>query len=116
MGREQLLQGRYEVHNFDIVLNEARPIAAMNALSFEVGHERNLWHQVDATAWIVEDVKSAKPELPVAVFLLPPRNFSASYERAKLLFPKLDAEIIMEDRLRTWARTQTQGFEPFQPG
>jgi hypothetical protein len=102
------VQGKHERHEFDVVLNANDPSAAMSALSFEVGTEKALGRQVDATAWLIEDVKRGRPKFPVGVFLIPPLALSASYERAKLLFPQLKAEIVMEDKLPVWARTQAE--------
>jgi hypothetical protein len=70
--KNQKLPGRVEEHAFDVVLANGRPLAAVHALSFEVSDHERLERVVDATAWLVEDVKKAHAKLPVAIFALPP--------------------------------------------
>jgi hypothetical protein len=100
--------GKREPHEVDIVMRGHEPMAVLNALSFEVGNEKSLGQQVDATAWVIEDIKAGKPHMPVGVFVLPPRGLSATYERAISLLPKLRAEVLSEERLPEWAREQAE--------
>jgi hypothetical protein len=102
------LAGHLESHRFDVILGNGRPLAAVQALSFEGGDSPSLQKEVDATAWIVEDVKRKHKNLPVAVFLLPPRGTSKSYTRARKLFPQLKSDLVPEDQMEQWAKRQAR--------
>lgn len=108
VSRNSHLTGALERHQLDVVIRGANPIAAINALSFEVGGALELGRQIDAAAWVVEDVKNAHPSFPVAIFLIPPKQPNSAYERARSLFPRLQAEIIGEDSLPLWAMTRVE--------
>lgn len=100
------LTGHLESHRFDVVLGNGRPVAAVHALSFEAGDSPALKREVDATAWLVEDVKRKHRALPVGLFLLPPKKSSNLFDRARRLFPELKGEIIPENKMAQWAKRQ----------
>jgi len=102
------LAGHLESHQFDVLLANGRPLAAVQALSFEGGDSPALQKEVDATAWIIEDVKRKYRNLPVAVFLLPPKGASKSYTRARKLFPQLKSDLVPEHEMEQWARKQAR--------
>jgi hypothetical protein len=88
------LTGQLESHRVDVVLGNGRPLAAVQALSFEGADTLALQRDVDATAWLVEDMKRKHKALPMAVFLLPPRTEAKTYLRAKRLFPRLKSDLV----------------------
>ena len=100
------LSGRVESHIVDVIVGNGKPLAAVQALSFEGGDSHTLQRDVDATAWIVGDVKRKHKELPVAVFLLPPKGNSDAFERARKLFPQLKTDLVPENKMEQWARKQ----------
>jgi hypothetical protein len=102
------LSGHLESHRFDVILGNGKPLAAVQALSFEGGDSPALQKEVDATAWIVEDVRRKHRTLPVAVFLLPPKGESKSYMRARKLFPQLKSDLVPESQMEQWARRQAK--------
>jgi Protein of unknown function (DUF3037) len=107
VSREGNMPGSVEkAHSFDILLTGLRPIAAMNAISFEVGADSELRRLVDASAWVIEDVKNASPNFPVGVFVIPPLQPTVIYQRALGLFPRLHAEVVRPETLQAWASTQ----------
>jgi hypothetical protein len=110
VAKNKVLTGQLESHTFDVVLANAKPFAAVQALSFEVDKGPELNRDVDAAAWILEDVSKKHPHMPIAMFLLPPSGISAPYERAKKLFPKLNGEIVTEQKMPQWARKQARAF------
>jgi hypothetical protein len=68
--------------------------------------------EVDATAWLVEDVKRKHRTLPIAVFLLPPKSDTSAYVRAKRLFPRLKGELVPEHAMEQWAKKQARELVP----
>jgi len=110
VAKNKVLTGQLESHTLDVVLANAKPFAAVQALSFEVDREPELNRDVDAAAWILEDVGKKHKHLPIAMFLLPPSRPSAPYERARKLFPKLNGEIVTEQKMPQWARRQARAF------
>jgi hypothetical protein len=102
------LSGHLESHRVDVVLSNGKPLAAVQALSFEGGDSSALQKEVDATAWLVEDVKRKHRMLPVAVFLLPPKGASKNYARARRLFPQLKSDLVPEDEMEQWAKRQAR--------
>ena len=110
VAKNKVLSGQLENHTFDVVLANGKPFAAVHALSFEVDRSANLDRDVESTAWLLEDVRKKHRDMPMAVFLLPPIGVSAPYERAKKLFPKLNGEIVLEQKMPQWARKQAKAF------
>ena len=108
--KNKVLTGLIEDHTLDVVLANAKPFAAVQALSFEADNVPSLNRDVDAAAWILEDVGKKHKGLPLGMFLLPPADTSAPFERAKKLFPKLNGEIITEEKMPLWARKQARAF------
>jgi hypothetical protein len=108
VGKNSELAGHLESHTFDVLLGNGKPLAAVQALSFEGGDSHALQKEVDATAWIIEDVRRKHKTLPVAVFLLPPKGASKSYMRARKLFPQLKSDLVPEDQMEQWAKRQAR--------
>jgi hypothetical protein len=108
IGKNGELSGHLESHRVDVILGNGRPFAAVQALSFERADSPSLQREVDATAWLVEDVKRKHRTLPVAVFLLPPKGETKTYLRAKKLFPRLNSDLVPEAEMEQWARKQAR--------
>jgi hypothetical protein len=106
--RNGRLTGHLESHVFDAIIGNGKPLAAVQALSFEGGDTPTLEREVDATAWLVEDVKRKHKALPVAVFLLLPKGSSKTFERARRLFPPLKSDLVPEPEMEQWARRQAE--------
>jgi hypothetical protein len=108
IGKNGQLSGHLEWHRLDVILGNGKPLAAVQALSFEGGDSPALQKEVDATAWLVGDVKRRHRTLPVAVFLLPPKSESKTYTRAKRLFPQLKSDLVLENEMEQWAKKQAR--------
>jgi hypothetical protein len=108
--RNGRLAGHLESHVFDAIIGNGKPLAALQALSFEGGDSPTLEREVDATAWLVEDVKRKHKALPVAVFLLPPKGSSKTFNRACRLFPQLKSDLVPEPKMEQWAKRQAQAL------
>jgi hypothetical protein len=103
------LEGKLGEHRFDVVLSNGKPLAALNALSFEVRSAGNLQREVDATAWALDDVRRLDEDMPLAVFILPPTNEEAErvFRSASKIFKGLGAKIIDDEpAMARWATRQ----------
>ncbi len=103
------LQGKLGEHCFDVVLANGKPLAAVDALSFEVASKGNLQREVDATAWALDDVRHLDGDLPLAVFVLPPTNGDAEqvFRSASKIFKGLGAKVFVDEpAIGRWARRQ----------
>ena len=92
-----------------MVLANGRPLAAVDALSFEVRSEASLQREVDATAWALDDIRLVDEALPLAVFALPPTNPQAErvFHSATKMFKALGAKVIDSDAdMVRWATRQ----------
>lgn len=94
-----------------MVLTDGKSLAAVQALSFEISQAEHLEKEVEATAWTIDDVKKEHPRLPLAVFVLPPRNGSPLYEKAQRVYRGLEAVILTGSEMGNWARTQADVLE-----
>src|ERR1700730_13403942 len=70
--RDEVLSGRLDKHRFDVVLKNGKAVAAVHALSFEIGEGDYLEREIQATAWTLDDVRQKNANLPLAVFVLRP--------------------------------------------
>jgi hypothetical protein len=94
--------GKLDSHEFDVALANGRPMLAAHALSFEVPPSKELEKAIHATAWAVEDIRADRPELSLAVIVLPPKEKSVLFDRAMHTFDALGAELVREDQLDRW--------------
>jgi len=107
----RMLEGKFGRHQFDVVLAADEPFAAVSALSFEVTSQRNLQREADATAWALDDVHKLRPDLPLAVFVLPPTNAQAEvvHRGAAKTFKGLGVRMIAgEPAIARWALQQVK--------
>lgn len=68
IGKNGQLTGLVETHRLDVIIGNGKPLAAVQALSFEGGDTWALQRDVDSTAWLIEDVKRRHKILPIGVF------------------------------------------------
>ena len=111
--KNESVTGRYYQHEFDVVFANGRPFAAVNALSFEMANRSQLQKDIDATAWIVDDVRmNPKTEdLPLAIYTLPPlgEDDRPLFEKATKAFRGLKADVIVQDEaMSRWTDKQIQ--------
>lgn len=103
------VEGKLGEHRFDVVLANGKPLAAVNALSFEVKSIGNLQRDVDATAWALDDVRHLNEKMPLAVFILPPTTNEAErvFHSASKIFKGLGARILDDEPATArWAKRQ----------
>lgn len=101
--RDVAVQGTIEDHEFDLGLANGQILLGVLGLSFESQSPQDSLRNLHAAAWTIDDTKSANPDLPLAVVMLPPKTRSNAYDRALRVFDALDVEPVPEDQVDTWA-------------
>ena len=95
------MQGANARHHLDIGVGNGKLAGGIFALSFEV--ERALEREIRATAFSLEDVRQANPDLPLAVSALPPREETKDlFFFARDLFPKFNVPLFVENEIDGW--------------
>jgi hypothetical protein len=103
------LTGKYNDHSLDIGLKNGRPFAAVNALSFGIVSPVSLQKEIDASAWIFDDVRKKNEDLPLAVYIARARDDAALFDRTKKMFRGLKSEVISNERdMMNWAGSQVE--------
>lgn len=102
--RNQLLRGKLDEHQFDVVVSNGGPLFAAQGLSFELPDTATLSRELEATAWAIDDVRKGKPKLPLGVVALPPRGKSILFKRATKIFAGLGADLMTDRDLDKWAK------------
>ena len=107
--KNQPLTGKFNRHAFDIALVNGSPFAAVNALSLGLVNRGHLQREIDATAWIFDDVRMYTPELPLAVYIVRYQDDQDLYDRTARTFRGLKSNVITsDDALSKWADTQVK--------
>jgi hypothetical protein len=103
------LRGKFNEHSFDIGLVNGSPFAAVNALSFGIVSRLTLQKEIDATAWIFDDVRKRTEDLPLAVYIARAEGDDALFELTAKTFRGLKSQVISQERkMMTWAESQVQ--------
>lgn len=103
--RNAEIRGKLDEHQFDVSVENGVPYLAAHGLSFEGPHTKDLEKEIDATAWSIDDVKSANKNLELAVVVLPPKSSrSKSFMRAIHVFEGLKADVVEEPDAELWAQ------------
>lgn len=108
----ELLRTNYELkgsqmdHKFDVTVANGCPFFAAHSISFEVQTQENT---VSSLAFMIIDVKELKPNFPLAVVALPPKQESPDrmrlkrvYQQAKKIYEERGAQVLQEDQLEAW--------------
>lgn len=112
------LEGKLGEHVFDVVLANDKPVAAVDAISFETRSKATLQRDVDATAWALDDVRRLDEDMPLAVFVLPPTNPEAEqvFRAASKTFKALGAAVMKDElAIGRWARRQATACRRQRP-
>jgi hypothetical protein len=106
--------GKHLKYEFDVSVANGHTLFAAQGLSFEVPATRRLEKEISATAWLIEDVKSAQPDVPIGVAVLPPkRALDDTFAKATTLYQQLGAEVLTEgDQLSRWAERMVDQLPP----
>lgn len=111
----RMIEGKFAEHELDVVLEGDGPFAAVSGLSFEVKSRRRLREEVDATAWVFDDVLRLRPRMPLAVFALPATDpeGEAIQSAAAKVFQGLGARMIAEEStVARWALRHIRASRP----
>jgi hypothetical protein len=112
ISRNALIPGKLDEHHFDVSVENGRPYLAVHGLSFEGPHSKDLEKEIDATAWSIDDVKTADKNLDLAVVVLPPKSSkSKTFLRAVRVFEGLKAEVVEEPDAESWAQERARKLE-----
>jgi hypothetical protein len=111
--RNKLVQGALAPHEFDLVAEHDTLLFAANALSFEIADESGLKRDVDALAWSLSDIREKDHDVPLGIFVLPPRGSQKLYRHAERIFDGLGAQFVPEERLTPWADDMANLSAPF---
>lgn len=105
---DERIQGKRDIYTLPLVIKNEHPYLGASALSFTILDINKLVEEVRATAWVIEDVKIAQPQLRLAVLAEPPKRYDTKvneiYEKWKSIYTELGSEFIEENKLEKWAR------------
>ncbi len=107
--RRSSLDGRAESHPFDTIVGNGTPSFVAQALSFEADATLPSEDALRALAFRIEDVKKLHPELPFAVFALPPvsefhgEQTNERMSRATKILESVDVPIVTEEKFEAWS-------------
>jgi hypothetical protein len=96
--------GALDQHTFDLGLQNGHLLHGIQGMSFEGPTRNELIREVDATAWSISDIHESTPELPITIVALPPRTTSKAFETARRIFRRLDAQVVEESEVESWAQ------------
>ena len=114
--RNESLQGQFDKHVFDVSVSNGMPYFAAQGLSFELPDTTDLRRRIDATAWAIDDVKKVLPNVPLSVIVISPVTPSEFYTRAVQVFEKLQATVIREEEVDSWASRMARTIDIPGPG
>lgn len=106
--RDVKVKGNIEEHEFDLGAGNGTVVLGVLGLSFESQSASDGLRNLHAAAWTIDDTKTANPELPLAVVMLPPKTRSNAYDRALHVFDALEVEPVPEDQVDEWAPKAAQ--------
>lgn len=112
VNRNVLIPGKLDEHRFDVSVENGHPYLAAHGLSFEGPHSKDLDKEIDATAWSIDDVKTANKTLDLAVLVLPPKSVrSKTFLRAVRVFEGLKADVVEEPEAESWAQEHARRLQ-----
>lgn len=103
--RGALVEGKFELHHFDIVVANGSLALAAQGLSFEKRDTFELQREADSAKWSLDDVKKRNPDAQIAVLAIPPKHESKVFDSLERVVDGLGGDLVREGRLDTWAAT-----------
>jgi hypothetical protein len=99
-------------NKFDVVIGNGKPYFAAHSISFEVQTTDML---TEAISWRILNVKKHQSDLPLGIFVLPPkeeqdhyRQIEKTYEKTIQDYKTIGAEIVEENQLEKWLSEQIE--------
>lgn len=102
--------GRLEQHEFDLALVNGELKLAAIALSFARENKAQLKRDLDAAAFVMEDMRKMNRRLPLVVLGYRADSAPEDIRRAETLFANWDAKVITETKVDAWAGTVVQAL------
>lgn len=91
-------------HDVDLAVQNGRVLLVAQAVSFAQKSSKSIQRDVDATAWVLEDLGKSQTPPDLAVLVAPPLGGSnTAYEASRKLFRELQASVIPQAGIDTWA-------------
>jgi hypothetical protein len=91
-------------HDVDLAVQNGRVLLVAQAVSFARSTSQSIQRDVDATAWILEDLGSSATPPHLAVLVAPPTHGNKSaYDAGLKLFRELKAEVVPQNTIGSWA-------------
>jgi hypothetical protein len=112
--RSQQITGAFDSHTFPLLLQRDGSAHAVEALSFEGEDTDKLAREVDATAWTIDDVRKAKPDLPITILTLE-KEESNQFLRAARIYVALHANVVTSRDLGEWAQHAVRALADVSP-
>lgn len=103
--RRHPIEGARDNHSLDLVIGNGHPFFAAEALSFQGQDPVEMRKEVDAALWVIEDIKKADKNFPLAVLALPPVGRLALYSKARRIFKnELKVDFVAGAQVVGWGR------------
>lgn len=110
--RGALVEGRFELHEFDIVIANGSLQLAAQGLSFEKRDHLELQREADAAKWSLDDAKTKNPNAHIAVLAIPPRHESKIFDNLERVVGGLGGDLVREGQLDQWAKAIAERIAP----
>lgn len=103
ISQNEVFHGQADFHEFGLIVRNGKPLAGVEALSFELPPSRDIDKDIESTAWAIRDVRDRYPEMLLSVVMLPPAGDRKDYVRARTVYEGMHARVATPDNLTEWA-------------
>jgi hypothetical protein len=93
--------GKFETHEFDYSLRDHGLNSLVQTLAVEGANEKGSKREVDALAWAIDDVRMSDKSVSIDVVAI---GKARILEAAERVYEGLDAAIVREEDIETWAQ------------
>lgn len=101
--RDYETTGHFERHHLDLAVANGHLQLGALALSFAHGKRAVLKRNLDATAFIIEDVRRSNRRVPLFVFGHEVKAGSPEFEHATTLFQNWNTKVVVADKIQEWS-------------
>jgi hypothetical protein len=111
--RHHPIEGARDRHSLDLVVGNGHLFFAAEALSFQGQYSDEIRKEVDAALWVIEDIRKANKNLPLAVLALPPSGKMPLFSKARKIFKKeFKADFITDNEVVSWGNKMAKAIKP----
>jgi hypothetical protein len=105
------MSGALARHEIDLAVRGDAVRVAAQGISFARPASRRVKKDIDATAWLLEDVRGLPDPPRMAVVVVPPPGGNRNdYQSAHHLFEELGAAVVTQNRVSGWAKQVAIGL------